>query len=38
MNDEKMMDGLRTAVGTINMILMAITVGLQGLHLMHYGM
>lgn len=26
MNDEKMMDGLRTAVGTINVILMIITV------------
>ena len=26
MNDEKMMDGLRTAVGTINMLLMVITV------------
>ena len=29
MNDEKMMDGLRTAVGTINMVLMVITVTLQ---------
>ena len=29
MNDEKMMEGLRTAVGTINMILMIITVVLQ---------
>lgn len=29
MNDEKMMDGLRTAVGTINVILMVITVVLQ---------
>lgn len=29
MNDEKMMDGLRTAVGTINIILMVITVVLQ---------
>ncbi len=29
MNDEKMMDGLRTAVGTINVILMLITMVLQ---------
>ena len=29
MNDEKMMDGLRTAVDTINMVLMVITVTLQ---------
>ena len=29
MNDEKMMDGLRTAVRTINMLLMVITVVLQ---------
>lgn len=29
MNDEKMMGGLRTAVGTINVILMFITVILQ---------
>ena len=29
MNDEKMMDGLRTAVGTINMVLTVITVTLQ---------
>lgn len=29
MNDEKMMDGLRTAVATINAILMVITVVLQ---------
>lgn len=29
MNDEKMMDGLRTAVGTITVILMLITVVLQ---------
>lgn len=29
MSDEKMMDGLRTTVGIINMILMVITVVLQ---------
>ena len=29
MNDEKMMDGLRTVVGAINMVLVVITVILQ---------